>query len=155
MSDLDDALARLCEMQKDVISGSDAVPFAFYAQEATRWWTNDITTFMVEEVAETLQRITYTIRMTYHGSEATEGFEGQAEQQVQSLVPTVLQYFGKRRQMKRTNDDPPVANLDPRGVVITGGTVNRRLSDGAGQRQFGIDFDLELPIFADMEQSVF
>jgi hypothetical protein len=155
MTDLDDAIARLVEMQEDVISGSDAVPFAFYAQESTRYWTNDVTDFRVEVESEELQRITYTVTMTCHGAEATEGYEGQPEESVQTLIPTVLQYFSKRRQLKRTNADSAVTNLDPRGAQITGGRVNRGLTDSVGQRVFGIDFNLELPMFQDTEQSVF
>ena len=155
MSDLDDALARVCEMQMAVVSGSDAVPFVFYAQEATKWWTNDITDFSVQEVSETLHLITYSVTMTYHGAEATEGYVGQPEQSVQTLIPTVVTYFNKRRQLKRTNTDSPVTNLDPRGAVVTGGRVDRNLTDSVGQRLFGIDFRLELPMFIDTEQSVF
>lgn len=154
-TDLDSVIQRLCDMEKAVVAGSDAVPGAAYAQEGLGYWLNDVTGGTVELESEELQIVTYAITARYVGAEATEGYTMQPEQSVQTLIPTILQYFGQRRQLKRTSTDTPVVNLDPRGAVIVGFRVDRNLVSGIGQKLFGLDFLFEVPMIQDTNQLIF
>lgn len=155
-TELDTALARLTDMQKDVVPNSDAVPAAFYAQEATPYWKNTITGFSVELESENLQIVTWQITMTLVLATTTEGFEQEAERQIHAYAPVVLRYFGQRRQLKRTSADSAVPYLHPRGAFITGGRADYGLQQsGIGQSMFAVDFTIEVPLWQDTDQVIF
>lgn len=156
MSDLYDMMDRLVLMEKDVQTNTDAVPVAFYAQEATPYWTNQIMSFIVEEDSFDLQKITYSISMTLWLATTTEGFEQEAERKAQTILPTILTYFAQRRQLKRTSADSAVVGLYPMGAVITGGKVNYGDNNsGIGQGMFGITCDIDVPMYIQSSQVVF
>lgn len=153
---LDTMLARLTDLQKDVVSGADAVPVSFYAQEQTRYWTNTVTGFSVELESEAQQIITYRVTMRLILATTTEGFGTEAEQKMHLWLPTILQYFGRRRQLKRTSADAAVPFLHPRGAFITDGQVRDDIENsGIGQSMFGLDFNIEVPMWQDTEQVIF
>lgn len=154
-SELDAVLARLVEMQEDVIL-SDAVPVSFYVQEGTYYWTNSINGFSVELVSEELEVVTYEITMRFILATTTEGFGTEAEQKMHKVLPLILKYFSQRRQLKRSSSDSAVAYLYPRGAVITGGQVRDDIQNsGIGQSMFGIDFTIEVPMYQQTEQVIF
>jgi hypothetical protein len=155
-SELDSLLARLVDMQEDVVAGADAVPVSFYAQEQPVYWTNSITGFTVERVTENIDIITYRITMRLVLALVTEGFSTEAEQKMQLWLPYILSYFATRRQLKRTSADSAVPFLDPRGAVISGGAVRGDIQNsGIGQLMFGIDFSIEVPMYQQTEQVIF
>lgn len=155
-NELENALARLTEMQQDVIPNSDAVPVAFYAQEAAPYWKNTVTGFSVELESESQQIVTWQITMTLILSATTEGFEQEAERLIHAYAPLVLRYFGQRRQLKRTSADSAVPYLDPRGAFITGGKPDYGLQQsGIGQSMFAIDFTVEVPLWQETDQVIF
>ena len=155
-TELDTALARLTDMQKDVIPNSDAVPVAFYAQEAAPYWKNTVTGFSVELESETLQIVTWQITMTLVLAATTEGFEQEAERLIHAYAPLVLRYFGQRRQLKRTSADSAVPYLHPRGSFITAGKADYgSQQSGIGQSMFAVDFNIEVPLWQDTDQVIF
>lgn len=156
MSDLDDMLARLVDMEKDVVSGSDGVPVTFYTQEALPYWTNAVGTFSVEQLAQDLQLISYQVKATLVLAKATEGFGTEAEEKAHALLPVILLYFGQRRTMKRNNTDPDVVNLYPRGLSVTGGAISDNIpSSGVGDTMFGCEVQLDIPMYQSIDQVVF
>jgi hypothetical protein len=155
MTALDDMLLRLCDMEKDVVPGSDAVPAAFYSQEGQPFWTNDARNFEVQLVAEDLQVVTYHVTATLALGPVSAGFEQEAEQQTYQWIYTVPQYINQRRQLKRTSADSPVAYLDPRGAFCSGGTKRDDIASGIGQLMFGIDFNIDVPMWQETDQVVF
>lgn len=154
-NDLENMVERLTEMQMAVVPNSDAVTVDFYAQESPLYWTNQIGSFTTELLSENIQIVTYTIRMRLVLATVTEGFEQEAEKLIQTWLPVVLSYFGKRRQLKRTSADAPVQGLDPRGSLIIGGTARHDIQNsGIGQLMHGIDFDIEVPMTFDTDQVI-
>jgi hypothetical protein len=155
-NDLEAMITRLTEMQEAVVTGSDAPGVAFYAQEATKYWLTHIDGFAVELESENLQIITYRITMTLVLEATTAGFDQEAEKLIQTWLPTVVQYFAKRRQLKRTSADLAVTGLSPKGALITGGKAGIGIvSSGIGQTQFGVDFNIEVPMVQDTNQVIF
>jgi hypothetical protein len=153
---LDTLIERLALLEQAVVPGSDAALTGTYTQEGTPYWTNTVTGWTTETVSEDLQVITYRITMELVLGATTEGYEQQAERQVQKWIPTITQYFGKRRNLKRTSADAGVRYLDSRGAQITDGRVNYNLGQsGIGQSMFGIAFNIEVPMDQDTEQAVF
>ncbi len=155
-NDLENMITRLTEMQEAVVTGSDAPGVAFYAQEQPKYWLTHIDSYAVELESENLQIITYQITMTLVLASTTEGFDQEAEKSIQTWLPTVLQYFGKRRQLKRTSADTAVTGLAPKGAFISGGKAGYGIvSSGIGQTQFGVDFVIEVPMVQDTDQVIF
>jgi hypothetical protein len=155
-SELDLMLERLRDMQTDVVAGADAVSVSFYAQEGTPYWTNTVTGFTVELESENLQIITYHIVMRLVLATTTEGFATEAEQKLHLWLPTLTAYFSRRRQLKRTALDGAIAFLHPRGAMITGGQVRDDIQNsGIGQSMFGIDLDLDVPMYQATDQLIF
>lgn len=155
-TDLDNLLERLNLMQKAVVTNSDAVPVSFYAQEGTPYWTNRIVDFTLQEDSEQLQIITYTIEMLLVLGSVTEGFKNEAERRIHTWLPTVLLYFGQRRQLKRTVADAPLTNLYPQGSLITGGRADYNLQNtGIGTLQFGISFTIDVPMYQSTDQVIY
>ena len=153
---LEDLLARLVLMQQAAMPGSDAVTVSLYTQEATPFWVNHVDGYAVELESENLQIITYTITMTLVLAATTEGFEQQAERQIHAWLPVILQYFGQRRQLKRTSADPALPYLHPRGAFITGGKADYGITiSGIGQTMFGIDFRNDVPMWQATDQVIF
>lgn len=153
---LEDMLARVVLMQQAAMPGSDAVTVSFYTQEQAPYWTNRVDGFAVELDSEQEQIITYTITMTLNLSATTEGYEQEAERLIHAWLPAILQYFGQRRQLKRTSADPAVPYLHPRGSFITGGKANYGVQQsGIGQTMFGIDFTLDVPMWQNTDQLIF
>lgn len=156
MSALDDMLNRLTLLQQDVFPGSDAVPVVFYAQEATPYWTNDFSSFDVQLDSEQIQIVTYHGVMQLVLGAITQGFEQEAERLTYIWIPAVTIYFGQRRQLKRTSADAPVPFLYPSGAVITGGSKRNDIANsGIGQLMFGIDFNIDVPMWQETDQVVF
>lgn len=155
-TDLDNMLARLVEMQQAAYPGSDAVPVSFYAQESTPYWTNRIDSAVVEEDSENIQIITYSINMRLVLASINEGWENEAEKLIASWLPTILLYFGKRRQLKRTSADSSVVNTHPKGSLITAANADYNMQNsGIGVTQFGIDFTIEVPMYQLTDQVIF
>lgn len=156
-TDLENMLIRVALMQEAIVTNSDAVPVSAYAQEGTPYWTNQIVGFETTETeSEQLQIITYRITMTLVLAVVTEGFGQEAEKLVQAWLPVILLYFGQRRQLRRTNTDTRVVNLYPRGAYITAGQADYGIAkSGVGQPMFGIDFNLEVPMYLQTPQLVF
>ena len=155
-TDLETMLIRLTDMQKACIANSDAVTVAFYAQEAPIYWTNRVMSVNVTFESEQIQDETYSIAMQVVLANVTEGYETQAEKLVQKWLPVILEYFGKRRQLKRTNADAALLGLRPRGAIIKQARVNYNLvNSGNGQKMFGIDILLEIPMYQAVEQAVY
>lgn len=147
---------RLTDMQKAVISGSDAVALSFYAQEGTPYWTNTITGGTIELESEQLEVVTYTVNMRLVLAVVTEGVNLQAELSLQTQLPVILAYFGQRRQLKRTVADAPLLGLDPRGAQITGFQVRDDIQNsGIGVLMFGIDFNIEIPMIISTDQLIY
>jgi hypothetical protein len=155
-TDLETMLTRLTDMQKAVVANSDAVEVAFYAQEGTPYWTNRVMSVIVTFEGETIQNETYSIAMQLVLTNVTEGYETQAEKMIQAQLPVILQYFGKRRQLKRTNADAALLGLRPQGAIIKQARVNYNLvNSGTGQKMFGIDILLEVPMYQAVDQTVY
>lgn len=153
---LDFALFRLTEMQETVMPGSDAVPVWFYKQGRGPFWVNRVGDFSVELSSEEIQTTTYVITMRLVLNPVTSGIESEAERAIHTWLPTVIQYFGERRQLKRTNSDTGLDYLDPRGAVITGGRADYDMQvSGVGANLFGIDFRIEVPMLQYTDQLVF
>lgn len=153
---LEDLLTRLVLMQQAAMPGSDAVPVSVYTQEGTPYWVNHVDGFTVELESENLQIVTYTITMTQVLSATTEGFESEAERQIHAWLPVILQYFGQRRQLKRTSDDTAVPYLHPRGALITGGRADYGIVvSGIGQTMFGISYTVDIPMWQATDQVIF
>lgn len=155
-NDLEAMLTRLTDMQKAVVSGSDAVAVSYYAQEGTPYWTNTITGGAIELESEQLEVVTYSVNMRLVLAVVTEGVNNQAELSLQNQLPVVLAYFGQRRQLKRTSADSVVSGLDPRGAQITGFEVRDDIQNsGIGANMFGVDFNIEVPMIISTDQVVF
>lgn len=155
-SELDSMLARLVDMQKDVVPDADAVPVSFYAQEQPTYWTNTITGGTLERETQDIDVMTYRITMRLVLALVTEGFNTEAEQKLHLWLPSILAYFGRRRQLKRTSADAAVAYLHPRGAAITDVQVRDDIQNsGIGQSMFGLDLTIEVPMYVTTEQVVF
>ena len=155
-NDLENMITRLTEMQEAVVSGADAPGVAFYAQEATKYWLTHIDGFTVRLESENIEVVTYRITMTLVLTTTTGGYEFEAERTIQTWTPVVLQYFGRRRQLKRTSADTAVTGLYHQGALITGGKANYGfVASGIGQTMFGIDFNIEVPMNYDTDQVIF
>lgn len=153
---LEDVLARLVLMQQAAMPGSDAVTVSFYTQEGTPYWVNHVDGYTVELESEQQQIITYTITMTLVLGTTTQGFEQESERQIHAWLPVILQYFGQRRQLKRTSADPAVPYLHPRGAFITGGKADYGITiSGIGQSMFAIDFRIDVPTWQATDQVIF
>jgi hypothetical protein len=153
---LDTLIERLALMEEAVVSGSDAALTGTYVQEGTPYWANSVTGWTTETVSEELQVITFQITAQLVLATTTEGFEQQAERQTQRWIPVVTQYFAQRRRLKRTSADAGVPFLHPRGAQIDGGKVDFNLGrTGTGQSMFGIDFNIEVPMYQQTPQVVF
>ncbi len=148
-------MTRLTDMQKAVLSGSDAVAVSFYAQEGQPYWTNTITGGSIELESEQLEVVTYTVNMRLALATLTEGVNLQAELSLQTQLPVILAYFGQRRQLKRTVADAAVSGLDPRGAQITSFEVRDDIQNsGIGVFSFGIDFNIEVPMIISTDQLI-
>ena len=155
-NELEAMLTRLTDMQKAVLSGSDAVSVSFYAQEGTPYWTNTIIGGSIELESEQLEVVTYTVNMRLVLAVVTEGINNQAELGLQTQLPVILAYFGQRRQLKRTVADAALIGLDPRGAQITSFQVRDDIQNsGIGANMFGIDFNIEVPMIISTDQVVF
>lgn len=153
---LDYLLLRLNQMQEAVVSGSDAVPVWFYSQGGVPFWINKTARFSTEDIAIDLQVTTYDIIMRLVLRPVTSGIEYEAERLIHTWVPTIIQYFGKRRQLKRTSADTDLAFLDSKGALITGGNPDYNMEvSGIGQLMFGIDFNIEVPMDQYVDQVIF
>ena len=153
---IDYMLLRLCEMQEAVVPNSDAAPVFFYAQEGSPFWVNRVGNFNIELESEEIQVVTYSVTMRLVLRPVTAGIEFEAEREIHTWLSTVTQYFGQRRQLKRTNADTGLDFLDPRGAIITGGRADYDMSvSGAGNNLFGIDFIIEVPMLQYVSQVIF
>lgn len=153
---LDDLLARLVDMQKAVVTGSDSVPAFIYTQETLPFWVNRVGAYRVIDTAMDLQTVVYSITMRLSLGYVTQGFNQEAEQMIHTWLPTVLLYFGQRRQLKRTSADSAVPFLNAEGGLITGGTADYNLQiSGIGQSCFGIDFNIDVPMDLFTDQLIF
>ena len=149
-------LQRLCDMEKAVYPGSDAVPVHFYAQEATPYWTNRFDGFTITDTSIDYQSAIYRITATLVLASVTEGYDQQAETMIQTWLPVVLLYFGQRRQLKRTVADAALDFLGADGASITGGQADYGIpASTAGQSMFGIDFTFEIPMDLPTDQVIF
>ena len=155
-TDLDYLLFRLCQMQEAVVPNSDAAPVFFYAQEKSPFWVNRVGAFTIELESEEMQVVTYQVTMRLALNPVTSGIEFESERAIHTWLPTVTQYFGQRRQLKRTNADTGLDFLDPRGAVIVGGRADYDMVvSGSGNNLFGIDFTIEVPMLQYTNQLVF
>lgn len=153
---LDDLLLRLTEMDKAVLSGADSVGVFFYTQESFPFFVHRVSRFSTEDIAIDLQTVTYTILKRLVLGPVTAGFEQEAEQQIHTWLPTILLYYGQRRQLKRTSADADVVFLNSKGALITGGQADYNLNvSGIGQICFGIDFEIEVPMDLYTDQLIF
>ena len=86
----------------------------------------------------------------------TSGFENEAERKIHTWLPTVLLYFGQRRQLKRDDNDAPLTNLYPQGSLITGGRADYNLQNtGIGTNQFGVSFTIDVPMYQSTDQLIY
>lgn len=155
-TELEAMLTRLTDMQKACVTGADAVPVSFYAQENTPYWTNRVMDVLVSFEGQTIQNETYSIAMQLILTNVTEGYEKQAELMIQAQLPVILLYFGQRRQLKRTSADAALSGLRPQGAIIKRARINYNLiNSGTGQKMFGIDILLEVPMTQAVEQAVY
>ena len=106
--------------------------------------------------SENIEVVTHRITATLFLSTTTEGFDQEAEQYIHVWVLPILEYFGRRRQMKRTSADVAVTNLSPRGAQITAWKADYGVTaSGIGQSMFAIDFNFEIPMTIDTNQVIF
>ncbi len=155
-TDLDNALVRITEMQKAAVSGSDAVPVFFYTQEGTPFWINKVNGFRAERESSEIQVLFYDVLMRLVLGPMTAGYDKQAEETALSWLPVIPQYFGQRKQLKRTVADAAIAYLHPIGTIIHNGQIDYGMQvTGLGQPMFGIDFHLEVPMWQDVHQVIF
>lgn len=161
MSQLDDALTRLCLLEKDAFTGTefegiiDAQPVASYVQEGLPYWVNDLTGFTIEIESQSIQIIHYLLTMVLTLAPYQSGFEQQSELLANLYVPLITQYFGQRRQLKRTFADPAVDFLYPRGMYILRGRIKKEPRGGIGQLNVILEFDADLPMYQNVDQDVF
>jgi hypothetical protein len=129
----------------------DAVPVSVYSQEPP-YWVNLLTALDVQLNSQDQQIVTYHITGTLVLAKITQGFEQEAEKLIQLVIPPVLIYFGKRRQMRRTVSDSPLVELDPRGLWISSGQPDYSIpGSGVGATNFGMGFNYEIPVVEETE----
>lgn len=149
-------LDRLVLMQKYIFDYTDAVPTAFYAQEAEKYWTNRVDAIRQELESEALVNVTFDVNMRLVLGKLTQDYELAAERMAAQAIPTIIYFFSARRLLKRTSADDPVQWLRPEGAVITDAQVDYNAQNtGIGAAQFAVDFTLEVPMYYLSEQAVF
>lgn len=154
--DLELVFQRLADMCEDVLAASDAVPVSAYTQESGPYWIIKIDAFNIETESENLEIITWQLSLELILATNTEGWDQEAEKRLQAIIPTVLQYFGRRRQLKRNISDPGLTGLYPRGAQITAGqTNNGSLASGIGQGMITVSFSIDVPMYLETDQVVY
>jgi hypothetical protein len=145
-TDLDLLFERLNLLQENCIENSDARPVAFYTQEAYPFWTCRVAAGQVELDSQDYQRVTYIIIMRLVLANFSEGIGTEAEARIAEVIPVVLEYFGRRRNLTLNSTQEVLDNLSPLGAVITDFvTLYGQLNTGIGTDQFGVEFTLEVP----------
>lgn len=156
MTTLSDALGRIVHMELEITgTGSDAKPVFFYVQESFPYWTNRVGPYTRSLDSQEFFITTYSIILRLVIGHLTEGYDGALEATLQTTyIPQTLTYFAKRIRLQNLTDTTPMVDLDPRGVLITGGTGLTVFQDsGIGVQQIGTEFTLEVPIEEQIAQA--
>jgi uncharacterized protein Usg len=153
---LTNLLDRLVLMQKYIFDNTDAVPAAFYAQEAEKYWTNRIDDTRQELESEELVNVTFGLNMRLVLGLVTQDYDLAAERVVAQVIPPILYFFSARRLLKRTSADDALQWLRPEGAVITDANADYGSQNtGIGALHFAVDFTIEVPMYYLSEQAVF
>lgn len=151
-----DLFDRLVLMQKYIFDNTDAVPVAFYAQEAEKYFTNRIDGLTQELESEELVNVTFSINMRLVLGYLTQGYELEAEKTAAQVIPPILYFFSARRVLKRTQADASLRWLRPEGAIITDANVDYGAQNtGIGALNFAVDFSLEVPMCYLSDQIVY
>jgi hypothetical protein len=156
MTTLSDALSRIVHMELEITgASSDAKLFFFYSQEAFPYWTNRVGPFTRALDSQEFYVTTYSIILRLVIGHLSEGYDGALETTLQTVyIPQTLDYFSARTRLQNLTDTTPMVDIDPRGILITGGTGLSVFEDsGIGVQQIGTEFTLELPIEEQIAQA--
>lgn len=156
--DLNEALLRLAAMQKEAITGSDAVPYWPYEQERAPYWWNRINGLTVEtELAGDVNIDRYSIEMGLVIGHLTEGYKGQNYTRVAEYIVSVLTYFDEHPYLGTVSGDYRDSELryiwmEDGGAIITGvpGGARTITNSGIGTTQIYLGFILDLPLMREV-----
>jgi hypothetical protein len=152
--DLNGAMVRLAAMQKEAITGCDAVPYWPYEQEAGPYWWNRINGLTVEtELSADYIIDRYSIEMGLVIAHLTQGYTGQNYDKVAEYITSVLTYFDLHPMLDTVSGDYADDELEfiwpeEGGAMITGipGGTRTVNNSGVGATQIYLGFILDLPL---------
>lgn len=146
MTYLSDGLTRIVAMQKEAVSGSNAVPVFFWEQSNFPYWTNRIGPITNELDSQEVRIRTHQIVMRLVIGHLTEGYDTILEQQLSTYIPNIMGYFDSRIYLNSAAYPLQMDDLDARGALLTDCTGLQIFEQGGvGSQQIGVEFTLELP----------
>jgi hypothetical protein len=149
--DLGDFMDRLLEMEKesidDLVDGSvDGVTYFPYEQESFPYWTNRVTGFVPDYIAQDIAHYPLRIAGRLVMGHLKEGFEGDILKKSYDYLEAVLSYFKDRPTMKSnahpTKMDDIFTDFEITDIVGPAAFQN----NGIGSTQVGLEFVFVLPI---------
>jgi hypothetical protein len=153
---VEDALARIVEMQKEVFSADigetcDAVPYWPYQQETFPYWSNRLAAMTPEytKYAEDIQDNPETILMRLVVDHVTARYAGQVPKKAHEYYVPIMDYFAQHSGLQTDSGTYQTCAdyLDPdTGAYIathTGVVVFQ--NSGILDNQLGIEFTLRIP----------
>jgi hypothetical protein len=149
-----DALKRLVAIQKEIPTtplANNAVPQAFYTQNAMPYWTNRTVGFrLTPGRSQDYRAYRYRFGMTYVRAFLTEGVQdsnGNAETLLYTDIPIISDWLGGTIQLQSAAFPTQMQFLDPEGAYLTDMTVYLgQMHSGIGQKIIGADFVIEVPL---------
>lgn len=86
MAYLNDALARLVAVEKEAITGCDAVPYFLHNQENFPYFVNRVVSDSIEQDSEEYDVRTYTVLARLYAGYVTQDYVGNLETQVYDWI---------------------------------------------------------------------
>ena len=151
---LPDAFNRIVAIQKEAVAGSDAFPVAVATSERLPYWTNRYGGMTGSLDSQDFYLMTHRIDMALHLAYMTEDYFTQAEQGLYVQIQAVLAYFFARIRLNSTAYPSTMADIDPRGALITAVGPYAPIDwSGIGAKTVGIVFTIEVPILEQINQA--
>ena len=144
---LEDAVDRCVELQKELLTtfGVDgtAVDYFTYTQDQLPYWTNRIAPFTTGFGEEDFDSPLYAIVMRLIIGHATEGYNGEVENNLQTWIPLIVEKFQARPQLQ--TDTNATGLRDLLHAQISAGTGLAVLQNFGGfVTQIGVEFTLTM-----------
>ncbi len=151
MSNLSDALARLVAMEKDAISGCDAVPYYVHWQSQFPYWTNRIGAGQYSWNSEDINIVDRLLIARLVIGHFTENYEGVSETNLATYMEDFMEQLAANPGMTATGyaEEPDYLMPGHQIEIVSDTGLQFFQVGGSPTLQVGTEFTLRVRIIED------